>query len=141
MINNAATDYPLLDAFWTMMWLFLWVLWLFLLVRVTLDIFRSDDLGGWAKAGWLIFVIILPYLGVLVYLIARGGSMQAREVMDVSSTATHYSAPPEAASQPTSNADELSKLASLHDRGVLNDEEFAAQKAAVLNSDKAAVLK
>ena len=63
---------PLLDVFFTMMWFFLWILWFFLLFRVILDIFRSRDLGGWGKADWLVFAIVLPFLGVLVYLIARG---------------------------------------------------------------------
>ena len=70
---------PLLDAFLTMMWFFLWVLWFFLLFRIITDIFRSKDLSGWGKAGWLIFVIILPFLGVFVYLIARGHKMTERD--------------------------------------------------------------
>ena len=70
---------PLLDVFLTMMWFFLWVLWFFLLFRVIMDVFRSHDLGGWGKAGWLVFTIVLPFLGVLVYLIARGGKMQERD--------------------------------------------------------------
>jgi len=70
---------PLLDAFWTMMWFFLWVLWFFLLFRIIVDIFRSHDLGGWGKAGWLAFVIILPFLGVFVYLIARGHKMAEQD--------------------------------------------------------------
>jgi Phospholipase_D-nuclease N-terminal len=69
-------SYPLLNVFLTMMWFFLWVLWIYLLIRVIADIFRSRDLGGWAKAGWLAFVIILPFLGVFGYLIARGGDYQ-----------------------------------------------------------------
>lgn len=64
-----AYSYPLLGAFWTLLWLFLWVIWIFLLFKVIIDIFRSHDLGGWGKAGWLIFVIVLPFLGVFVYLI------------------------------------------------------------------------
>ncbi|HUK71281.1 MAG TPA: PLDc N-terminal domain-containing protein [Streptosporangiaceae bacterium] len=72
------SSYPMLNLFLTMMWFFLWALWLFLLFWIFLDIFRSRDLSGWAKAGWLIFVIVLPYLGVFIYLIARGGSMQER---------------------------------------------------------------
>jgi Phospholipase_D-nuclease N-terminal len=72
------SSYPLLDAFLTMMWFFLWILWIFLVVNIIFDIFRSRDLGGWAKAGWLIFVIVLPFLGVFVYLIARGGTMHER---------------------------------------------------------------
>src|SRR5690606_32247369 len=68
-------DYPLLNIFLTMMWFFLWILWLMLLFRVIVDIFRDDALSGWAKAGWSIFVIVLPLLGVFVYLVARGKGM------------------------------------------------------------------
>jgi hypothetical protein len=71
--------YALLDVSLTMTWFFLWVLWIYLLIRVIADIFRSRDLGGWGKAGWLVFVIILPFLGVFGYLIARGGGMADRE--------------------------------------------------------------
>src|SRR5215470_11784944 len=73
-------SYPLLDAFITMLWFFLWILWLILLFRIVMDIFASADLGGWGKAGWLIFVIILPFLGVFVYLIARGRTMTERQL-------------------------------------------------------------
>src|SRR5437879_1307850 len=62
-----AYDYPLLSAFWTMLVFFLWIMWFVLLFRIIVDIFRDDSLGGWAKAGWLLFVIVLPFLGVLVY--------------------------------------------------------------------------
>ncbi len=137
MLNNAlpaaAQDYPLLNLFWTMFWLFIWVLWLFLLIRVAIDIFRSDDLGGWGKAGWLAFVIVLPYLGVLVYLIARGGKMAHREdtaAVQASNGAVHGARQP--ANSSTGTADELTKLAALHDRGVLTDAEFASQKATIL---------
>ena len=130
-LPSASQDYPLLNLFWTMFWIFIWVLWLFLLFRVIFDIFRSHDLSGWGKAGWLVFVIILPYLGVLVYLIARGGKMTDREVADVQASNGRYSAAP-AAAPASSTADELSKLAALHERGVLTDAEFAAQKASVL---------
>ena len=73
-----AYDYPIAGFFLSVFWLFIWILWFFLLFRVIIDIFRSDDLGGWGKAAWLIFVIILPFLGVFVYLIARGGKMGQR---------------------------------------------------------------
>ncbi|MGZ6870254.1 MAG: PLDc N-terminal domain-containing protein, partial [Frankiaceae bacterium] len=71
-------DYPLLNAFWTMLYFFLWILWIFLVVRVVFDIFRSRDLSGGGKALWLILVIIIPFLGVFIYLIARGGKMHER---------------------------------------------------------------
>ena len=75
-----AYDYPLLGLFWTILWFFIWVAWLLLLFKVIFDIFRSRDLGGWGKALWAIFVVIIPWLGVLVYLIARGRSMTERDL-------------------------------------------------------------
>lgn len=130
----AAQDYPLLNAFWTMMWVFLWIFWLFLVVRVSLDIFRSKEIGGWGKAGWLAIVVILPFIGVLLYLIVHGGAMDERETYDLNGTDDVLRSAPghSTGSRTTSTADELSKLAKLHDSGVLTDEEFASQKAAVL---------
>ena len=74
-----AYDYPLLGLFWTMLWVFLWVAWLFILFRVIVDIFRSHDMGGWGKALWVLFVVVVPFLGVFVYLIARGRQMTERD--------------------------------------------------------------
>lgn len=130
---GAAQDYPLLNLFWTMLWLFIWILWIFLLVRIILDIFRSDDLGGWSKALWVIFIIILPFIGVLVYLIARGSGMQKRDVRDARAADQEMrSYIRSAAATPASTAEELSKLASLRDQGVLTEAEFDAQKAKLL---------
>jgi Short C-terminal domain/Phospholipase_D-nuclease N-terminal len=129
----AAQDYPLLNLFWTMLELFVWVLWFFLLFRIIIDIFRSHDLGGWGKALWLIFVIVLPFLGVIIYLIARGGSMaqrDARQAQDADAATRSYIQSATGAS--TSTADEVTKLASLRDQGVITDAEFTAQKAKVL---------
>jgi hypothetical protein len=78
-----AADYPLLNAFWTMMIFFLWVLWFWLLITVFIDLFRRDDVSGWMKAVWVVFVIVLPYIGVLVYLIAYGRSMAERRNREV----------------------------------------------------------
>ena len=75
-----AYDYPILGVFWTMVWLFLWIAWIFLLFRVIADLFRSHDMGGWAKALWAIFVVLAPFLGVFIYLIVRGHSMAERDV-------------------------------------------------------------
>lgn len=127
--------YPLLNLFWTMLWLFLWILWIFLLFRIILDIFRSDDMGGWGKAGWVIFIIILPFLGVLVYLIARGGSMHRRDVhaAQQADAATREYIRSAAGPSAKSSAEELQKLADLRDRGVLTAEEFDAQKAKILS--------
>ena len=75
-----AADYPFMDVFWSMLVFFLWVAWLIILFRIVGDIFRRHDTSGWAKAAWLVFVIALPFLGVLVYLIANGGDMARRDM-------------------------------------------------------------
>ncbi len=124
-------NFPLLNVFLTMLWFFLWILWIFLLIRVFMDIFRSSDLGGWGKAGWTIFVIILPFLGVLVYLIARGSGMQKRDISQAQQADQEARAYIQQAAG-SGPSDELAKLAALRDQGVLTDEEFAAQKAKLL---------
>jgi hypothetical protein len=129
----AAQDYPLLNLFWTMLWLFLWILWIFLLIRIISDVFRSEDLGGWTKALWTIFIIVLPFLGVLVYLIVRGDSMYRRDASQARATDQAVRGYIQsAAGTSTSTAEELSKLAALRDQGVLTQAEFDDQKAKVL---------
>jgi heme exporter protein D len=129
-----AYDYPLLGVFWTMLWFFLWFAWLFLLFRVFADIFRSHDMGGFAKALWVIFVIIVPFLGVLVYVIARGHKMTERDIADAQrNEAAFRSYVQEAAGSSGGTADELSKLADLKAKGVITDDEFAQQKAKLLS--------
>jgi ABC-type Fe3+ transport system permease subunit len=122
------TRMPLLDLFWTILWAALFVIWLFLLFTVFVDIFRSG-MSGWAKALWVVFVIILPFLGVLVYLIAHGDDLRYRLSRQRTVEATA-----EEARQVylTGRADELTKLKKLHDDGVLTDEEYAAQKERLL---------
>jgi hypothetical protein len=78
MEGRQMAQYPLFNAFLTMMFFFIWLLWLYLLVWIIIDIFRSHDLSGWAKGGWLILVVVLPYIGVFAYVIARGGTMHER---------------------------------------------------------------
>lgn len=123
---------PLMDLFWSMLWFFLFFLWIWLLISLFADIFRSDDLGGWGKAGWILFLIVIPWLGALVYLIARGGSMQERSMKDMAAREKATRGYIQNVAGSGTAADELTKLASLHDRGVLSDEEFTQQKAALL---------
>ena len=125
---------PLLDAFLTMMWFFLWILWFFLLFRIIMDIFRSKDLGGWGKAGWLIFVIILPFLGIFVYLIARGHKMAERDVTQAQEQDQAFREYVQEAAHGTSTADELTKLADLRDRGVISEADFQQGKDKVLGT-------
>ena len=127
-------SYPLLGAFWTIFEIFLWVLWIWILIYVFIDIFRSHDLSGWAKALWFIFVLFIPLIGVLVYLIARGGEMQQRaqqQAQQQDQEARRYIQ--DAAGAPNS-ADQLAKLADLRDRGVITADEFEREKAKVLAS-------
>ena len=127
-----AYDYPLLNIFWTMLEFFVFFLWIWLLIVVFMDIFRSHDIGGVAKALWVIFVIILPFLGVLIYLIARGGSMHERAVAQANQQQKQFDAYVRQAAG-SSSAEELSKLADLKSKGVITDAEFEAQKAKLLS--------
>jgi Short C-terminal domain/Phospholipase_D-nuclease N-terminal len=128
-----AYDYPLLGMFWTFLWFFLWIAWIVVLFRVIFDIFRSKDMGGWGKALWVIFVVFLPFLGVLVYLIARGHSMSERDYQDAAAQEKAFQAyVRSAAGTGGGSADELTKLADLRDKGVISDAEFQAQKAKLL---------
>jgi len=131
-----ASDYPVLDAFLTILYFFLFIIWIWLLIMVFIDIFRSRDLSGGAKALWVIFVIILPLLGVLVYLIARGGKMHERAAAEAAQQQQQFDAyVRQTAGTPGSNtADQLSQLADLKSKGVLSDAEFEAQKAKILAS-------
>lgn len=127
-------NFPLLDSFLTMLWFFLWVMWLFLLFRVVLDIFRDDGMRGGAKAAWLVFVLVLPYLGVLVYLIVRGSGMGSRAVADAQARqeAVDDYIRVTAAGGSSSPTAELSKLAALKADGTLTEHEFEQAKAKIL---------
>jgi type VI protein secretion system component VasK len=129
-----AYSYPLLGVFWTMLWLFLFIIWIWILIAIFVDIFRSHDMGGFAKALWVIFIIILPLLGVLIYLIARGGKMQERAAKDAAKQEQEFRGYVQDVAAQGGTADQLAKLADLKDRGVLSDEEFQAEKAKLLAS-------
>ncbi|MGE5285686.1 MAG: SHOCT domain-containing protein [Micromonosporaceae bacterium] len=125
---------PLLNIFWTMLWFFVMVLWFFLLFRVIVDIFRSRDLGGWGKAGWTVFIVLLPFLGVFVYLIARGGKMAERDAGQVQAQEEAFRAyVRQAADGGGGTADQLAKLADLHDHGAITDAEYEKGKEQVLH--------
>jgi Phospholipase_D-nuclease N-terminal/Short C-terminal domain len=129
-----AYDYPLLGIFLTTLWFFLFVIWIMLLLHVIGDIFRSSDLGGAAKVLWLIFVIVLPYLGVFAYLMIRGGTMAERRMAEAKAhdDAVRAYVRETAGTQPDPAA-QIEQLAALRDRGVLSDDEFAAGKAKALS--------
>jgi hypothetical protein len=132
----ATYQYPILDFFLTMLEFFLFIIWIWLLIMVFSDIFRSSDLGGWAKALWSIFIIVIPFFGVFVYLIARGGKMHERAAEQAAAQQKAFDQyVQQAAGTPgESSADQLHKLADLKEQGVLTDAEFEAQKAKILAS-------
>ncbi|WP_405386674.1 PLDc N-terminal domain-containing protein [Streptomyces sp. NBC_01102] len=133
-------DYPLLNVFLTMMYLFLWVMWFFLLFKVITDIFRDHSMGGWAKAGWLVLVIVLPYIGVLIYLIARGRGMSRRDVKQAEDQEAAFRQYVKQAAgsegggsdKGSSHVEDLAKLAELKDKGHLDQAEYEKAKAKLL---------
>ncbi len=129
-----AYSYPLLGAFLTILWFSLFFIWIWLLVIVFIDIFRSHDMGGFAKALWVLFIIFLPWLGVLVYLIARGGKMHERAAQQAQQQQKAFTGYVQSVVPQESKADQLSKLADLKDRGVITEAEFQTQKSRVLAS-------
>ena len=122
------------SVFWSMLWFFCFFIWIWLLIMVFSDIFRSHDLSGWAKALWIIFVIVLPYLGVLVYLIARGKEMTQHRIDDAQAVdaAQRQYIQTVAGSGGASAADEIARLADLREKGVIDEAEFQAGKAKAL---------
>ncbi len=124
--------YPQQSLLWTMLEFFLFVIWIWILFAIFGDIFRSHDMGGWAKALWVIFVIVLPFLGILIYLIARGGKMQERSLKEASDQKQAFDAHVRDAAG-SSSVDQLAQLADLKNHGVLTDAEFEAQKAKILS--------
>ena len=128
-----AYTYPLLSIFWTMLLFFGFFVWIWLLIVVFGDIFRSHDMGGFAKALWVLFVILIPLIGVLIYLIARGGKMHQRAERDVEEQQQDFdNYVKNVASTAGTSADQLATLAQLRDQGVITDEEFQDQKAKAL---------
>jgi hypothetical protein len=122
------------QVFWSFVWFTMFFIWIWLLIIVFGDIFRSPDLGGWAKAIWCIFIIVLPYLGVLVYLIARGhkmGEHAAAQAQAMDEAQQAYIR--QVVSSSGSPADELAKAAELKDKGLIDEAEFQAMKAKILN--------
>ena len=118
--------YPFLDLFWTMCVFFLWILWFFLLFKVFADVFRRQDLSGWGKAGWIFLIFVVPFLGALIYLIARPKmTEQDREDIERAQEAQRrvegYSA-----------ADEIAKLSALRDQGKITPEEYEELKRKAL---------
>ncbi len=129
-----ASSYPLLDIFLTTLYIFLFIVWLMILFQVITDLFRSHDLSGGMKAVWFIFILLLPFLGVLVYLIARGGKMHEHQAQAVQAQQKAMDDYIRTTAGSASAADELAKLADLHAKGSLSDAEYEAAKKKIIHA-------
>ncbi|MET9112417.1 SHOCT domain-containing protein [Streptomyces zhihengii] len=135
MSTHLAYDFPLLSMFWTMLWFFLWIMWFILLIRIIGDIFRDDSLGGWGKTGWLVFVVLLPFVGVFVYVIARGRTMGARETAHARARQRafdDYIKEAAGGGPARSSVDELARLSEIRARGDISEDEYRRAKELVL---------
>ena len=126
-----AADYPFMDVLWSMIIFFFWVIWIWIVITVLIDIFRRNDIGGWAKAAWVIFVVILPWLGVLIYLIAQHDGMQKRS-MDQALAQRRALDEHVRDAAGGGSAAEIAKAKELLDAGAISQAEFDALKAKAL---------
>jgi hypothetical protein len=126
-----AADYPFLDVFWSMIIFFFWVIWIWIVIQILIDVFRRHDIGGFAKALWVIFVVILPWLGVLIYLIAEHDGMRERSVKQAQAQRDAFDDYVRDAAG--GSADEIAKAMELLDSGAINQQEFDALKAKALS--------
>ena len=120
------------QVLWSMLWFFMFVIWIWMIVVIFSDIFRSEDLSGWGKAIWSIFIIFLPFLGIFAYLIARGGQMAERSAKAAQDANQATQAYIRDAAAVSTDADQLAKLADLHTAGKIDDAEYATAKAKVI---------
>lgn len=128
-----AADYPFMDVLWSMIIFFFWVIWIWIVITVLIDIFRRHDIGGVAKAGWVIFVVILPWLGVLIYLIAQHDGMQERSLKQAQAQRQQFDDyVRDTASVGGGSAAEIAKAKELLDGGAITKEEFETLKARAL---------
>jgi len=131
-LADSSYSYPLLGVFWTVIEIFLWVLWFWVLIYVFVDIFRSRDLSGVAKALWFLLVLFIPLIGVLIYLIARGDKMHQHAEQEAQAQDQAFRSYVQDAAGSGTTADQLTKLADLRERGVITPDEFEQQKAKIL---------
>jgi hypothetical protein len=129
-----AADYPFLDVLWTMIIFFVWILWFWLLFTVFVDIFRRHDLSGWGKAGWLIFCIVLPFLGVFVYLISQHEGMANRNLDTAKAQQAQFDQAVREAAGSGGAAAEIARAKELLDSGAISQSEFDALKQKALAS-------
>jgi hypothetical protein len=127
-----AADYPFLDVLWSMIIFFVWVTWIWMMILILSDVFRRPDLSGWGKAGWTFFLIVLPFLGALIYLIAQSDGMAERRAQDVQGQRAQMDDYVRSVAGSGGPAAEIDKAKQLLDSGAINQTEFDALKAKAL---------
>jgi uncharacterized membrane protein YcjF (UPF0283 family) len=127
-----AADYPFLDIFWTMLIFFCWVIWIWTVIAVLADVFSRHDVSGWGKAGWVVFIIVLPFLGVLIYLITNSKEMAERKQQQTQASRAEFDDYVKNVAAPGGAAAEIDKAKQLLDSGAITQAEFDALKAKAL---------
>ena len=127
-----AADYPFLDIFWTILIFFGWVIWIWMVIAILADVFGRHDISGWVKAAWTVFIIVLPFLGVLIYLITNSKDMAARRARESQAARAEFDDYVKTVAAPGGAAAEIEKAKQLLDRGAITQAEFDAIKAKAL---------
>ena len=127
-----AADYPFLDILWSMIIFFVWVVWIWMMVIILTDVFRRRDLYGWGKAGWTVFLIVLPFLGVFIYLISQGDKMADRRAEDVRGQQAQFDDYVKTVAADGGGAAEIEKAKQLLDSGAITQTEFDQLKTKAL---------
>jgi len=132
----ASTDYPLASVMWTMVVFFMWILWIWLLITIFSDLFRRRDVSGWGKAGWTVMLLVLPFLGVFIYLISQGHAMQDRAMADQKASKAQFDDYVRSVSSNGNghSASEIGQAKRLLDSGAITTDEFETLKAKALAS-------
>lgn len=128
----ASSSYPFLNVVWTMIVFFGWILWIWLLITVYMDLFRRRDIGGWAKFGWVAFTILLPFIGVFTYLLVEGRSMADRSARDQAQARSEMDAYVKSVAGTSGPADEIARAKQLLDQGAITQQEYDALKQRAL---------
>jgi hypothetical protein len=131
---EAASSYPLADALWTMVVFFAWVIWLWLLFVIFADLFSRKDIGGWGKAGWVLLILVLPFLGVLIYLIAESSAMADRRLAQAKASQEGFDKYVKSVASTGSPTDQISHAKDLLDSGAITADEFQTIKSKALAS-------
>jgi Phospholipase_D-nuclease N-terminal/Short C-terminal domain len=127
-----AADYPFLDIFWTILIFFMWVIWIWILITVLMDLFRRHDIGGWGKAAWTLFVVVLPFLGVFMYLITQGGQMAERRSAEMQASRASFDSYVRDVASAKSPGDQIARGKELLDQGAIDQAEFEQLKRKAL---------